>query len=192
LKKPFLLALDLQHFAEGDPPIVGTPTPNDPPKADPMIPKNRFDEVNSKLKEALTQIETFNAAETERQKQTEEQQRKQAEEQGKFQQLYQEAQKQVESYKKFEERTTQLETVITNMVETKLKAVPQEFHELVPENLTAEQTLDWLNKAEGKGLFKAPEPQEIGKPFNHSNDKPKVDSKNMSALDKILSGLGGK
>lgn len=168
------------------------PTPNPEPPKDTMIPKNRFDEVNSKLKDALAKIDQFNAAESERQKQAEEQQRKQAEEQGKFQELYQEAQKQIDSYKKFEERTSQLETVINTMVETKLNTVPAEFHELIPSNLTAEQTLDWLNKAETKGLFKANEPQEIGKPFNHSNDKPKVDAKNMSALDKILSGLGGK
>jgi ribonucleoside-triphosphate reductase len=80
------------------------------------------------------------------------------------------------------------------MVKTRLSTIPEEFHDLIPANLSAERTLEWITKAETKGLFapKGSKSDEIGKPFNHSNEGPKVDTKSMSALDKILSGLGGK
>lgn len=164
--------------------------PADKPKDETMIPKSRFDEINGKYKEMLEKFSAIESAEAERQKAAEEQARKQAEEQGKFQELYQNTQKELEGYKAYESRTKELETVITSMVEAKLNSVPTELHDLIPNNLNAEQTLDWLNKAEAKGIFGKPEPKEIGKPMNHSSDSPKLDKANLSPLDKILSGLG--
>jgi len=78
------------------------------------------------------------------------------------------------------------------MVETKLETIPKELHDLVPTNLTPEAKLDWLNKAESKGLFGTlkTEVKEVGKPSNKSNEQPKVDKANLSPLDKILAGLG--
>jgi seryl-tRNA synthetase len=163
-------------------------------KNDNMIPKNRFDEINTKYKDLLTQIQEFQRLEADRQKESEESSRKKAEEQGEFQRLYQEAQEKLKDAKKHEERSSQLEKVIDSMVKTRLSTIPEEFHDLIPANLSAERTLEWITKAETKGLFapKGSKSDEIGKPFNHSNEGPKVDTKSMSALDKILSGLGGK
>jgi seryl-tRNA synthetase len=192
VKYPFAKFFEAEGGQAGGTNPEPTSTNPEPTKTENMIPKSRFDEINSKYKEMTEQLTKLQEAEANRQTQAEEQQRKQAEEQGKFQELYEKAQKDIESFKKFEERSTQLETVIKSMVDTKLKDIPAEFHDLLPANLSAEQTLDWLNKAETKGLFKKAEPQDIGKPFNHSNEGPKVDTKNMSALDKILSGLSGK
>lgn len=56
------------------------------------------------------------------------------------------------------------------MVDEKMKVVPKELADLIPTNLTAPQTLDWLNKAEAKGLFGS-QVKEIGKPMNHSTEK---------------------
>jgi seryl-tRNA synthetase len=171
--------------------VVTDPTVS---KNDNMIPKNRFDEINNKYKDLLTQIQDFQRLESERQKEAEVNARKKAEEQGEFQRLYEETNKKLEDAKKYEDRSSQLEKVINSMVETRLTSIPKEFHDLIPDNLSAEKTLEWITKAETKGLFtvKGPKSDEIGKPFNHSNEGPKVDTKTMSALDKILSGLGSR
>lgn len=159
-------------------------------QTDPMIPKSRFDEVNSKYKELSEKVAEFERLQ---QEQSEAQAQKELEakkEQGKFEELYSNSQKELESYKQFETRSKELESVITGMVETKLKSVPEEMHDLIPTNLSAEQTLDWIGKAESKGIFGKPEVKEIGKPSNKDQSAPKVDKSNMSPLDKILSGLG--
>lgn len=159
-------------------------------KADPMIPKQRFDEVNGKYKELLEKVTAFEQAEQQRQAEAEQLELERKKEQGKFEELYQNSQKELEAFKKYESRTQELESVITGMVESKLKSIPEDMHDLIPSNLSAEQTLSWLDKAESKGLFGKPEPKEIGKPSNKSTDSPKVDNANLSPLDKILAGLG--
>lgn len=62
------------------------------------------------------------------------------------------------------------EGVLNTIVETKLKAIPDEYKELIPENLDVVQKLEWLNKAENTGIFKKEDKQkpnvEIGKPMN--------------------------
>ncbi|WP_045514025.1 hypothetical protein [Bacillus amyloliquefaciens] len=158
---------------------------------DAMIPKTRFDEINSKYKEMAEKVAEFEKAQAEARAEAERKELEAKKEQGKFEELYQNTQKELETYKSYETRAKELESLITGMVESKLKSVPEEMHDLVPANLTAEQTLDWLNKAESKGLFGKPsaEPKEVGKPSNKSNEAPKVDKANLSPLDKILSGL---
>jgi seryl-tRNA synthetase len=157
-----------------------------------MIPKSRFDEVNSKYRELAEQVTKFQEAEAQRQKEAEQKELEMKKEQGKFEELYVNTQKELEALKQYQTRSTELEGLISNMVETKLSTIPEEMHDLVPTNLTPEAKLDWLNKAESKGLFgsQKPEPKEVGKPSNKSNEQPKVDKANLSALDKILAGLG--
>ena len=63
-----------------------------------------------------------------------------------------------------------IEELITKLVETKLGQVPEEYKELIPDNLDLTQKLNWLDKAEAKGLFNKVEKKkpnvEIGKPMN--------------------------
>lgn len=170
-------------------PVV-EPTTTPEPVKETMIPKTRFDEVNGKLKEMADKVAEFEKIQAQAKADAEAKELEAKKEQGKFEELYLNSQKEIETLKLTQSRATELETVITGMVETKLKAVPEEMHDLIPANLSAEATLDWLNKAESKGLFGKPEAKEIGKPSNKSNESPKVDKANLSALDKILSGLG--
>lgn len=170
-------------------PVV-EPTTTPEPVKDQMIPKTRFDEVNAKYKEMLSKMDAIEKAEAERKKEAELKELEAKKEQGKFEELYLNSQKELETLKLSQSRATELETVINGMVETKLKAVPEEMKDLIPANLTAEATLDWLNKAESKGLFGKAEVKEIGKPSNKSTETPKVDKANLSPLDKILAGLG--
>ena len=74
------------------------------------------------------------------------------------------------------------EELIGKMVETKLSQVPEEYKELIPDNLDLKQKLSWLEKAEAKGLFNKEEKKkpnvEIGKPLNV--DVPQVDTTKLT------------
>lgn len=200
--KKFLLSLEnLQYFSADlgsggstDPVTPTAPVTPVTPKADPeaMIPKTRFDEINDKYKAMAEKVTAFEKSQADAKLAQEQKDLEAQKAQGKFEELYTNSQKELDTYKPFETRTKELETLIQGMVETKLQAVPKEMVDLVPTNITVEQTLDWLNKAESKGLFGTgkTEPKEIGKPSNKSNETPKVDTVNMSPLDKILAGLG--
>lgn len=191
-----LLSLDLQYFAEGEggqetDPATGEQTQEPEQKGETMIPKTRFDEINSKYKEMADKVAEFEKVQAQAKADAEAKELEAKKEQGKFEELYLNTQKELEATKKYETRTQELESLIKSMVDTKLEAIPKEMVDLVPTNLTVEQTLDWLNKAESKGLFGVKqEPKEIGKPSNKSNEAPKVDKANLSAFDKIIAGLG--
>jgi len=189
-----VFSADLGSGGSTDPVTPTAPVTPVAPKADPeaMIPKTRFDEINDKYKAMADKVTAFEKSQADAKLAQDQKDLEAQKAQGKFEELYTNSQKELDTYKPFETRTKQLETLIQGMVETKLQAVPKEMVDLVPTNITVEQTLDWLNKAESKGLFGTGKtaPKEIGKPSNKSNETPKVDAVNMSPLDKILAGLG--
>ncbi|MGF9741589.1 hypothetical protein ABEX38_29920 [Priestia megaterium] len=203
----FLKRLNLQFFSqEGagggqvEPKVNQDPQgqTGDPAQVEPksnqesMIPKSRFDEVNTKMKAMEQQIAEFTRLQAEAQKAEEVKALEAKKEQGKYQELYEKATQDLESFKPYETRAKELETLINGMVEQKLTAVPEEMKDLIPSNLTPEATLEWLSKAEAKGLFGKAEVKEIGEPSNRQQQEPKVEKGKMSALDLIISGLGKK
>jgi hypothetical protein len=61
---------------------------------------------------------------------------------------------------------------------------------LIPSNLSNEEKLEWIDKAEKKGLFKkANEEVTIGESTNRKQEI-KRDIKQMSAMEKLLMGYG--
>lgn len=74
------------------------------------------------------------------------------------------------------------EDLISKMVETKMEQVPEDYKDLIPDNLELKGKLSWLEKAEAKGLFTKEEKKkpnvEIGKPLNV--DVPAVDTAKLS------------
>lgn len=134
--------------------------------AEQMIPKHRFDEVYAQMKTLKEQMDTMNATKAE-------QERKELEATNQFKALYEQTNTEYEQYKQsaatYEAKATQYESVINGMVESKLTTLPEDYHDLIPANLTAVEKLDWLNKAEAKGIFKAKETvgkTPIGQPIN--------------------------
>ena len=166
------LPLNLQFFAD-DNSATNTPdevnntdnnsTNNDDSKQDHMIPKSRFDEINEKYKNSQKELEGFK-------KQQEDADKKRKEEQGKFEELYQTASTDLENSKNVittqEERIGVLEGVINGLLETKLTNIPKDLHDLIPNNLTPEAKLEWLNKAEQKGLFGSKVNEPVGELTN--------------------------
>ncbi|MEN2464915.1 hypothetical protein [Ornithinibacillus sp. JPR2-1] len=197
-KSPRLLPLDLQFFADpGDPQDPPADPPADPPKQDPsvdpkpddiMIPKSRFDEVNNNYKSVKEQLDQLL-------EEKKEEERKEKEQQGEYQSLYEQANEQLQTYKQdFESTKTRAETlegIITNMLNTKLESIPEEFHDLIPDNLSPEQKLDWITKAETKGLFgtkKSDDP--VGGLTNPSTSK--TNFEDMNPMQLLAAGYGSK
>lgn len=129
-----------------------------PAATEQMIPKHRFDEVYAQMKTLKEQVDAMNAAKAEQEK-------KELEATNQFKTLYEQTNTEYEQYKQaaatYETKATQYEAVINGMVESKLNAIPADYHDLIPANLTPVEKLDWLNKAEAKGLFK--EQEQVGK-----------------------------
>lgn len=84
----------------------------------------------------------------------------------------------------------ELGDVIDSILQEKLKTVPEEFVALVPEGTNVAQ-LDWVTKAEEKGLFKKKNPAiEIGKNLDlgtTENSKPK---EKLTAIQKMANQFG--
>lgn len=171
-----LLRLDLQYFAEGDA-DPSAETKNTDTEADPngegtkqpeeiMIPKSRFDEVNNKYRDSQKQLEEFQAA-----KLTAE--RKAQEESGEFKTLYESTSKEYADFKAeieaVQERNKNLEGVVAGLLDAKLQDIPEDFHDLIPSNLTPESKLEWISKAESKGLFGKAAQQPVGGQTNGSS-----------------------
>ena len=75
------------------------------------------------------------------------------------------------------------EALLNKMIDEKMKAIPEEYADLVPSNMSITQQLEWLAKAEAKNLFKKDKGTpnvEIGKPMGATVDT-KIDTKNMSS-----------
>jgi hypothetical protein len=157
-----------------------------------MIPKSRFDEVNNKFKELQSQLDNIN-----KEKETEKLENKKK--QGKFEELYTDAQSELEKYKETSDnasnRIEQLEGIIQTLVDQELEAVPEELRDLVPENFTTEQKLSWITNAKKKGLFgstqNSKEEEELGGSTNQQQNQ-QQDVGKMSVADLFKNAYGKK
>lgn len=156
-----------------------------------MIPKSRFDEINNEKKELQTQLQQL----LEEQKQRQEQEQLQK---GEFESLYTETKSKFEQtqqeFSSVKTRTEQLEGVINALYETKIAEVPEDFRDLIPENLSIEKKLEWVNNAQAKGLFgfqqnKATQP--LGQPTNTPTEV-QVDVSKMSIGELFKSAYSRK
>jgi ribonucleoside-triphosphate reductase len=145
-----LLRLHLQFFAEGGEGGEGSEGSGtadkggsddtswiddlykDTTKDEGMIPKSRFDTVNSKYKE-LSISSQKTAGDYEALKTT-----------------HGEAEA---ALKVSGERVTALEGVIKSLVDAQLEQIDESYHDLIPQDKTIEQQLDWIVKAQAKGMF---------------------------------------
>jgi exonuclease VII small subunit len=134
-----------------------------------MIPKKRFDEVNKKYKELSDLMKTKQVEYDEMVKKVEE-----------GEASLKEAQKAIEKGK---ERIKTLEKVIQGIFEAELEEIDEAYHELIPEDMSIEEKLDWLVKAKKKGLFKSQSYEiEIG---GMSNPAKQTSSRSFEGLNPI-------
>lgn len=164
--------------------------------ADHMIPKHRFDEVNTKYKEMQKQLDGLLSEKAENEKKATEAEKKTKEQQGKFEELYKTAADELtrtkDTHKLSSERVGQLESVINSLLEAKLENVPEEFRDLLPAHMTPEAKLEWLANAEKKGLFKptkkdVPLGESTNPAGNQTNDLNK-----LSPMELLRAAYGSK
>jgi hypothetical protein len=60
----------------------------------------------------------------------------------------------MEENKKILERFERMEKMIQELLAAKLQQIPEVIQDLIPEGLTPEETLEWLDTQERKGLFR--------------------------------------
>lgn len=154
-----------------------------------MIPKSRFDEVNSKFKSVQEQLDSLLAEKQQAEKQAKE-------EQGKFQELYEEASKNIDSYKsqaeQHSERVKALEGVFSELLDAKLEAVPEDLRDIIPDGLSPEQKLAWVDRAERKGLFgQRQSEQPLGESTNPAKQETQ-DASKLNPFQMLKSGYGRK
>lgn len=107
--------------------------------AEHMIPKSRFDEVNSKLKELMTQQEK--AA-----KQREAAERERMEKQKEYQTLYEQAQARINELEPYQERFTSYQQQVADRNEQRVKEIPEAMRSLVPEYNDPFKMQTWLDQ----------------------------------------------
>lgn len=128
--------------------------------AEPMIPKSRFDEVNKKLK----QIETDMAK---AQKEREQAEAAALAEQGKFKELYETVNGELQTIRPYKERyESMIEQVKANNVK-RIESYPEDRRSLVPDFDDPLKLQDWLNTNE-KHLAKVPAPDLNGGSANRT------------------------
>lgn len=162
-----------------------------------MIPKSRFDEVNENYKSIKAELDALKGTQTQAEKDAQEQARKDAEAKGEFETLYNDTKAEVDTLTKDVEtkdaRIESLEGVINGLLTTKLENIDKEYHDLIPENMTAEQKLAWVNAAESKGIFgnKNAGQEPLGKKTNGKGSQD-VDVNDLDPLQMLMSGYTSK
>jgi hypothetical protein len=132
--------------------IPGTTAPA-ASQAEHMIPKTRFDEVNTerqRLAERLAQIEAEKKAETE----------KQLVEQSKYKELSETRGKELAAAQAEAAKVAGYEKTLTDVLAAQIAELPEDKRSLVPEELTTSQKLTWL--AKNAAILKAPAAFGIG------------------------------
>ena len=95
----------------------------------------------------------------------------------------------LEKYAEVEARRDALEGTLTKLFDSKIASIPEEFHELIPNDRPIETRLDWVSKAEEKGLFVSKVKSSLGKPSNPQPDTSEHLS-SLSSRDLIRRGYG--
>jgi len=147
-----------------------------------MIPKERFDEVNNKHKLLADQMATMEASKLAMEKELADMKLASEGTQTSIKETTDKLTSEVEKYK----------TLVGEMVASKLQAIPEDMRELVPAELSDEQKIAWISKAEEKGLFKKQAQVVVGTPLNHSSNADALDKvQKMNPLQALVSFYSG-
>lgn len=199
-EQPKLLRLDLQCFADesnansSDGTVntgeqAGVSTVDESKQAEHMIPKSRFDEVNTKYKDIQAKLDAITSEKLQAEI-------KSQEEAGEFKQLYettsQEFSEMRTQFEAVESLNKELTGVIQGLLETKLKSVPEEFHELIPENLSVAQKLAWVDRADQKGMFGGGKIEEPIGGMTNPTQSNVVDDNKLTPLQKMAMAFNTK
>lgn len=141
---------------------------------DQMIPKKRFDSVNSKFKDLTGANKTLSETHEKLQ--------------GEFTTL-------TEAHAVATKRVESLEGVLIKMVDAELEQIDGTYHDLIPQDKTVEEKLDWILKAKQKGMFglgQGSYEYEIGGMSNPGGANRGRNTNGMNPLQLMTMGYGSK
>ena len=118
-----------------------------------MIPKSRFDEVNTKMKEFEKELKASKKA-------LEDAQNDRLKEKEEYKELYEKSIKELNELKPIAEQVTTWKETMEALFEAQKAEIPEEMHSLIPEEMSVKQKLDWI--AKNKALLLKPTAPNIG------------------------------
>jgi hypothetical protein len=118
-----------------------------------MIPKERFDSVNQKLKD---EVRAREAAE----KALKEAQEIRLKEKEDYKALYEQTTSELSELKPKAEAFESYKETMSRLLEAQIAEIPEELQELIPDELTVKQKIDWISK--NKKLLLKPIAPDIG------------------------------
>ncbi|PEM08499.1 hypothetical protein [Bacillus wiedmannii] len=143
-----------------------------------MIPKKRFDSVNTKMKELADASKAKEAEYAEYVKAAEKDKATLTEVQ--------------DAAKAATARVAKLEGTLQTMLDSKLATIDEAYHELIPKDGSIEDRLSWVATAEAKGLFGVKQMEiEIGGMSNPSVKAVTAKTEGLSPLQMMAMGYGG-
>jgi len=110
-----------------------------------MIPKSRFDEVNNKARDLEDKLRKF---EEERQKEIE----ARLVEQQQYKELAEKRGKELAEIQAKAQKVDAYEQTLTDVYKASLAELPEDMRDLVPDELTTQQKLNWLSKNKARLL----------------------------------------
>lgn len=93
------------------------------------------------------------------------------------------------THKQTADKLASYETVLNTIVEAKLKEIPEDYKDLIPEGDLVKR-LDWLGKASEKGLFGNKTEKPIGKKTNTNTTAEKKQPENLTPLQSMSNAFG--
>ena len=119
----------------------------------PMIPKERFDEVNSRMKEYEKKLQA-------QEKALKEAQEARLKEKEDYKQLYEQTTAELSELKPLAEQVETYKETMQYLFESQVADIPEEMRSLIPDELSVKQKLDWI--AKNRGLLLKPVAPNIG------------------------------
>lgn len=131
----------------------------------PMIPKERFDEVNSRMKEYEKKLQA-------QEKALKEAQEARLKEKEDYKQLYEQTTAELSELKPLAEQVETYKETMESLFESQVADIPEEMRSLIPDELSVKQKLDWI--ARNKNLLLKPVAPNIGAGNRGSGASPKT------------------
>jgi ribonucleoside-triphosphate reductase len=131
----------------------GSPAEVDNTDTSHMIPKQRFDEVNARMKEFEKQLKAKEEA-------LKKAQQERLEEKEEYKTLYEKTTAELSELKPIAEQIDSWREVLDKLYEAQIADIPEEYLSLIPEDLSIEKRLNWL--AKNKALIMKPIAPNIG------------------------------
>ena len=152
-----------------------TPSPAEAEKADKenFVPKSRFNELNTKLKESQARLATV-------EKEQASQLEKQLVEQGKHKELAEERAKKIAELQPKADQVDAYEKSLVGVLEAQTEDIPEQMRDLIPSEYTTQQKLDWIAQNRSKLMKPLPPDLKAGKRGGEENGSADLNSEELA------------